>query len=346
MSTQQTKTLGSRIQCKYDTPENWAKVPNQSFMPLKGELIIYANDENNAAPRFKVGDGVTFIEGLPFSDKSLEDYMPIAGGNFSGAISAPEITTSGLDAGEILTNNISVENGITTVSLTASGEVTAVSLKVSDKAQILPISGGLKLANPSNNNSIVLRNVADPTTATDAANKNFVEQQCAENKNYTNDQIATLQDYVDQQDDILQEYVDALIYQGTEVPTDTNMLWIDTDDNSETGGSGSTDSGVVGDYLPLAGGTMSGTINMNGNKISNLVAPTADSDAATKKYVEEYVSANGGGNSGAGSLTQVFHAGTLAPSNTNLLWIDTNTSSGGLKYYNGSSWTVVPVAYV
>ncbi len=33
---------------------------------------------------------------------------------------------------------------------------------------------------------------------------------------------------------------------------------------------------------------------------------------------------------------------TTAPENTNLLWVDT---VGGLKYYNGSAWVVVPVAY-
>lgn len=38
----------------------------------------------------------------------------------------------------------------------------------------------------------------------------------------------------------------------------------------------------------------------------------------------------------------IFYVGTTAPSNTNILWIDTNN---GLKYYNGSSWVTVPVAY-
>lgn len=55
------------------------------------------------------------------------------------------------------------------------------------------------------------------------------------------------------------------------------------------------------------------------------------------------------GGSGTGTiepgLTQVFHAGTTAPSNTNLLWIDTNGSTGGLKYYNGSTWAYVPIGW-
>ena len=41
----------------------------------------------------------------------------------------------------------------------------------------------------------------------------------------------------------------------------------------------------------------------------------------------------------------IFYAGTSAPTNTNLLWIDTNSTTGGLKYYNGTTWVHVPVAY-
>ena len=41
----------------------------------------------------------------------------------------------------------------------------------------------------------------------------------------------------------------------------------------------------------------------------------------------------------------IFATGTTAPSNTKLLWIDTTTNTGGLKYYNGSAWVHVPVAY-
>lgn len=44
-------------------------------------------------------------------------------------------------------------------------------------------------------------------------------------------------------------------------------------------------------------------------------------------------------------LGAVFSVGTSAPSDTRLLWIDTTANTGGLKYYNGSAWVVVPVAY-
>lgn len=41
-----------------------------------------------------------------------------------------------------------------------------------------------------------------------------------------------------------------------------------------------------------------------------------------------------------------FAAGTSAPSDKTQLWIDTTANTGGLKYWNGSAWTAVPVGYV
>lgn len=46
-----------------------------------------------------------------------------------------------------------------------------------------------------------------------------------------------------------------------------------------------------------------------------------------------------------GASSVVFSAGATAPSDKKLLWIDTNISTGGLKYYNGTAWVTVPVGY-
>lgn len=43
--------------------------------------------------------------------------------------------------------------------------------------------------------------------------------------------------------------------------------------------------------------------------------------------------------------TEIWHAGTTAPANRKLLWIDTTPVTGGLKYYNGAGWVYVPVAF-
>ena len=51
------------------------------------------------------------------------------------------------------------------------------------------------------------------------------------------------------------------------------------------------------------------------------------------------------GGSGGG-LSSAYYVGDTAPDDTNLLWIDTTANTGGLKYYNGTDWVHVPVAWV
>lgn len=45
------------------------------------------------------------------------------------------------------------------------------------------------------------------------------------------------------------------------------------------------------------------------------------------------------------STWSAFYAGPSAPPDTTQLWIDTDPDNGGLKYWNGSAWATVPVAY-
>lgn len=65
------KYVNTRIQHKYDTKDNWA---NATFVPLAGELIIFAPDGDTPSattatyPRFKVGDGNKTIGNLPLLD--------------------------------------------------------------------------------------------------------------------------------------------------------------------------------------------------------------------------------------------------------------------------------------
>ena len=47
-------------------------------------------------------------------------------------------------------------------------------------------------------------------------------------------------------------------------------------------------------YLPIAGGAMQGDIDMSTHKITNLAAPTAENDAATKAYVDQAAAGGGG----------------------------------------------------
>lgn len=69
------KVFQSRIQLKHDVEENWSKATN--FIPKVGEIIIYDIDENNSIARFKIGDGITNINSLPFiSHHEAISYLP------------------------------------------------------------------------------------------------------------------------------------------------------------------------------------------------------------------------------------------------------------------------------
>jgi hypothetical protein len=59
------RELSSRIIHKHDSAENWAKATN--FIPKQGELIVYDRDSNYSYERFKIGDGITGVNTLPFS---------------------------------------------------------------------------------------------------------------------------------------------------------------------------------------------------------------------------------------------------------------------------------------
>ena len=80
------------------------------------------------------------------------------------------------------------------------------------------------------------------------------------------------------------------------------------------------------DYLPATDANLQGTPT----------APTAakgtnTTQVATTAFVQNALS---------GISAKGFEFGTTAPTNTNLLWIDT-TSGSVLKYYNGNEWTAI-----
>ena len=76
----------TRIQQKHATSTDWAKATN--FTPLDGEIIIYT-DLN----KFKIGDGITKINDLKFTDENKQDKITISGileGDGAGNIAAAD----------------------------------------------------------------------------------------------------------------------------------------------------------------------------------------------------------------------------------------------------------------
>lgn len=77
-------TIDTRIKQKHDSTANWNAA--RGFIPLKGELIIY-NDYKTIEkvvdgelrmvqiPGLKIGDGLTYVQDLPFVDEELRDRL-------------------------------------------------------------------------------------------------------------------------------------------------------------------------------------------------------------------------------------------------------------------------------
>ena len=92
-------------------------------------------------------------------------------------------------------------------------------------------------------------------------------------------------------------------------------------------GSGGVSAATANtDYLPATDANLQGTPT----------APTAakgtnTTQVATTAFVQDALS---------GISAKGFEFGTTAPTNTNLLWIDT-TNGSILKYYNGTEWTAI-----
>ena len=89
-----------------------------------------------------------------------------------------------------------------------------------------------------------------------------------------------------------------------------------------------TDDVVKGKYLTLTGGTMTGNININNKTITNLKTPTADTEAANKKYVDDQIAAND-------HIVNRFTFTATAGQATFTIPFDFEDSSALTVYYNG-----------
>ena len=146
-----------------------------------------------------------------------------------------------------------------------------------------------------------IANVTDPSSAQDAATKNYVDTE-----------VAALVDSAPGTLDTLNELAAAL----------------NDDPNFST-----TITNSIATKLPLAGGTMSGAIAMGTSKITGLGDPTANQDAATKKYTTDtFLPLAGGTLTGAVAAGNNKITATYTPSaNSDLTtktYVDTILGSG------------------
>ena len=80
-----SNAIKTRVQLKCDTEANWnksvlvadggEKESGTSFVPLKGEVIIYSADGTHPFSRLKVGDGTTTVNNLPFINSGSSEKV-------------------------------------------------------------------------------------------------------------------------------------------------------------------------------------------------------------------------------------------------------------------------------
>lgn len=111
---------------------------------------------------------------------------------------------------------------------------------------------------------------------------------------------------------------------------------------------------ISGTYLALAGGTMTGALNMSSHKITSVTDPTSDQDAATKKYVDTAISGLPSpmvfkGTVGTGGTIEWSALPTAASTNEGYTYkvITQHTSApicevGDTIVSDGTSWIVIP----
>lgn len=93
-----------------------------------------------------------------------------------------------------------------------------------------------------------------------------------------------LKAWFDKAPEIIKTYLNGTLIPEVEAKFGSLDAWIadaDTKIDSFVAGSG---------FLPTAGGTMTGPINMGTQKITSLAAPASDGDAANKQYVDDETS--------------------------------------------------------
>ena len=333
----------SNFPTKTITPESIGAIPNPSGGTTGQVLTKTSTGEEWSDAPSGLPEGGTEGQVIKKTADGAEwdeaDWLPLSGGTLSGnlTIESGSLWLRGEDCGIWGSSNSSELNFVV------------------NGTEVLKVNGG-SVSLPT---GLTISGVRTPTSDSEAANKQYVDTQLS---------TKLTQEVADTR--YLQLGGGTINGMGEEnyasIYSDKSAMFIDIPGGEVyIGSAGRSDDIVVtrgyiddvlSGYLPLSGGTLTGDIHIKSNASDeesdyawiynekgtltlesasgyvdlHVKTPIYDDQPANKAYVDSH---------------PVYHAGTSAPSNTNLLWIDTNATTGGLKYYNGSSWVHVPVAY-
>ena len=340
----------SNFPTKTITPESIGAIPNPSGVTTGQVLTKTSTGEEWSDAPSGLPEGGTEGQVIKKTADGAEwdeaDWLPLSGGTLSGnlTIESGSLWLRGEDCGIWGSSNSSELNFVV------------------NGTEVLKVNGG-SVSLPS---GLTISGVRTPTSDSEAANKQYVDTQLSTkltqevaDTRYLQLGGGTINGTLKFNNGMGEENY-ASIY------SEKSTMFIDIPGGEVyIGSAGRSDDIVVtrgyiddvlSGYLPLSGGTLTGDIHIKSNASDeesdyawiynekgtltlesasgyvdlHVKTPIYDDQPANKAYVDSH---------------PVYHAGTSAPSNTNLLWIDTNATTGGLKYYNGSSWVHVPVAY-
>lgn len=360
------KTYQGRIIQKHDNSANWAKATN--FIPLKGEIIIY--DDLN---KIKIGDGTTKVNDLDFSSSNGLPEGGTAGDTLvkdtdGGKWETPvEATLVSLPTGILKSDGTTISKAVAGTDYAAApNKYTFTVTSATQSAFTIPFdfedSGALTVFY----NGVMMKETENYTISGKTISLVGFN---AEKDDYITvmgiEGVASIN--VDEKVAIIQKAVSDA---ETTINTKVNKALSTIDDKLAT---------IPDNVTQAVYKNKSNIMTANGKiTMDNSYTPNADGDIATKKYVDNAtpatftaskagtVPASGGGTTkylrADGTWTTIdktpvigtntnyaIYIGTTAPASgtTPLLWIDTTSSTGFLKYRssNTSAWTAVPVAW-
>lgn len=371
------KTYQGRIVQKHDSSANWAKATN--FIPLKGEIIIY--DDLN---KIKIGDGTTKVNDLDFSSSNGLPEGGIAGDTLvkdtdGGSWETPvEATLISLPTGILKSDGTTISKAVAGTDYAAApNKYTFTVTNATQSTFTIPFdfedSGALTVFY----NGIMMKETENYTisgkTITlvgfNAEKDDYITVMGIEGVASINvdEKVAIIQEAVSNAETSIDNKVKAA---GTTINTKVNDALTTIDNKLAT---------IPDDVTQAVYKNKSNIMTKDGKiTMDSSYTPSVDGDITTKKYVDNAtpatftsskagtVPASGGGTTkylrADGTWTTIdktpvigtntnyaIYIGTTAPASgtTPLLWIDTTSSTGFLKYRssNTSAWTAVPVAW-